>query len=235
MTEPEASVPAMMRNYHEVLRNDLGRMLSRLAEAGDVAGFSAAWRDYTAAIAVHAAMEDGVEAAGGGIVALLDHHFDGAAGQAMFKAEHIQEHAAQQAVTQAIAEGAAGLRAAFAAYRAIAEAHLKHEEDIMMPLVARLPAPKAPLFASWCLTAGIAHGGFEHFVAHGVQSLATFGSAKNTPAGATRVFVHALKTVCTPAQWAHYLPVAREAAAPDVWAAVLAEVPSLDSTARMAA
>ena len=235
MTEPEVSVPAVMRNYHEVLRNDLSKVLTPLAEAADLAGFSAAWKDYTAAIAVHAAMEDGVDGAGGGTVAMLDHYFDGAAGAAMFKAEHVQEHAAQHAVTEAIAAGVVAMRTAFAAYCAIAEAHLKHEEDIMMPLVARLPAPRAPLFASWCVSAGIAHGGFDHFVAHGVQSLATHGSAKNTPVGATRVFVHALKTVCTPAQWARLLPVARNAAAPQVWAGVLAEVPSLETTVPMAA
>jgi hypothetical protein len=235
MTEPDVSVPAVMRNYHEVLRNDLSRVLGPLAEAGDRSGFAAAWQAYTEAIAVHAAMEDGVEGAGGGSAAMLDHHFDGAAGAAMFKDEHVREHAAQQAVTDAMPAGVEPLRAAFAAYRAVAEAHLKHEEDIMMPLVARLPAPKAPLFAHWCLSAGIAHGGFEHFVAHGVRSLATYGSAKNTPAGATRVFVHALKAVCTPAQWAHYLPVARQAAPPAIWAAVVAEVPSLETPAAMAA
>ena len=98
-----------------------------------------------------------------------------------------------------------------------------------------MPAPKAPLFARWCLTAGIAHGGFEHFVAHGVRSLATFGSAKNNPVGATRVFVHALKTICTPAQWARYLPVARRAAGPLIWAGVIAEVPSLEITEALAA
>jgi hypothetical protein len=59
----------------------------------------------------------------------------------------------------------------------------------MVPLVMRLPSPKAPKFAQWCVSAGIAHGGFEHFVAHGVESLAAYGSAKNTPAGATRVWV----------------------------------------------
>ena len=90
---------------------------------------------------------------------------------------------------------------------------------------------KAPLFASWCLTAGIAHGGFEHFVAYGVASLSKFGSAKTTPVAATRVFVHALKTVCTPARWASYLPVVRTAAPPDIWAGVVAEVPSLELTA----
>jgi len=235
MTEPEVSVPAVMRNYHEVLRNDLSKVLTPLAEAGDLAGFAAAWVAYCRAIAVHAAMEDGVEGAGGGSAAMLDHYFDGAAGAAMFKDEHVQEHGLQQAVTDAIALGASAVRAAFAAYRVLAETHLRHEEDIMMPLVARLPAPKAPLFASWCVTAGIAHGGFEHFVAHGVRSLASHGSAKNTPAGATRVFVHALKTVCTPPQWAQYLPVARAATPPEIWAAVLAEVPSLETLAEMTA
>ena len=235
MTEPEVSVPAVMRNYHEVLRNDLTKVLTPLAGEGDLAGFSTAWKAYTGAIAVHAAREDGVEGAGGGSAAMLDHYFDGAAGAALFKDEHVQEHAMQAAVTAAIPRGADPLRAAFAAYCEMAQAHLKHEEDIMMPLVARLPAPKAPLFASWCVTAGIAHGGFEHFVAHGVQSLATYGSAKNTPVGATRVFVHALKTVCTPTQWAQYLPVARNAAPPEIWAGVLAEVPSLEATTEMAA
>lgn len=232
MTEPEVSVPAIMRNYHEVLRNDLARVLTPLAEAGNVAAFAAAWRDYTAAIAVHAAMEDGVDGAGGGSAAMLDHHFNGAAGAAMFRAEHEQEHAAQQRVTDAVPSGSAALRTAFMAYREIAEAHLRHEEDIMMPLVARLPSPRAPLFAQWCVSAGIAcrgSGGFDHFVAHGVRSLATYGSTKNTPAGATRVFVHALKTLCTPAQWARYLPIARAAAPMRVWAAVLAEVPSLEA------
>ena len=235
MTEPEASPPAVMRNYHEVLRNDLCKVLTPLSEAGDVAAFSAAWKAYTAAIAVHAAMEDGVAGAGGGSVAMLDLHFNGAAGQAMFKEEHVQEHAMQHAVTDALAQSAATVRTAFAAYRVVAEAHLQHEEDIMMPLVARLPSPKAPLFAHWCLSAGIAHGGFEHFVAHGVKSLATHGSAKNTPVGATRVFVHALKAVCTPAQWEQYRPVARHAAPQAIWAAVAAEVPSLEAPAEMAA
>ena len=235
MTEPEVSVPALMRNYHEVLRNDLSKVLAPQAEAGDVAGFGAAWLGYTQAIAVHAAMEDGVEGAGGGSAAMLDHYFDGAAGAATFKIEHVREHAMQQAVTDALPAGAGAVRAAFAAYRCLAEAHLQHEEDIMMPLVARLPGPKAPLFASWCLSAGIAHGGFEHFVAHGVKSLAAHGSAKNTPVGATRVFVHALKTVCTAAQWARYLPVARNAAPPEIWAGVVAEVPSLEPATTLAA
>lgn len=235
MTEPEVSAPAVMRNYHEVLRNDLAHVLSPLAEAGDLAGFAAAWRSYTVAISVHAAMEDGVEGAGGGSAAMLDHYFDGAAGALMFHQEHEAEHAAQHAVSNAIPAGMDAVRQAFVTYCEVAAAHLKHEEDIMMPLVARLPNPKAPLFARWCISAGMAHGNFDHFVAHGVQSLATFGSTKNTPLGATRVFVHALSAVCTPEQWQRYLPIAREAAGPQIWAGVVAEVPSLESRTAQAA
>lgn len=235
MTEPEVSAPAVMRNYHEVLRNDLARVLGPLAEAGDMPGFTAAWRAYTTAIAVHAAMEDGVAGAGGGSSAMLDHFFDGAAGAAMFRHEHEDEHAAQQAVTDALPAGPGAVRSAFVAYRELAEAHLKHEEDIMMPLVARLPNPKAPLFAHWCVSAGIAHGDFDHFVTHGVQSLARFGSTKNTPMGATRVFVHALQAVCSPAEWDCYLPIAREAAGAQIWAGILAEVPSLEARTAQAA
>lgn len=228
MTEPEVSVPAIMRNYHEVLRNDLAKVLARLAEAGDVAGFAGAWQDYVGAIAVHAAMEDGVDGAGGGITNMLDLYFDGAVNAALFRAEHVDEHQLQDAVTRALPQGAAALRAAWGPYRACAEAHLLHEEDVMMPLVARLPQEgKAGLFAEWCVSAGMAHGGFDAFIAHGVASLAAFGSTKNSPAGATRVFVHSLKTVCTPAQWGRLLPIARSAAGSQIWAAVVAEVPSL--------
>jgi len=227
MIEPEVSVPAVMRNYHEVLRNDLAKVLATLADAGDCAGFSTAWLAYCRAIAVHASMEDGVPGAGGGSTAMLDRYFDGAAGGAMFRAEHVAEHAMQAQVGEAVSQGPDALRAAFAAYRACAEAHLLHEEDVMMPLVARLPNPKAPLFAEWCVSAGIAQGDFDHFVAHGVGSLSAHGSTKNSPAGATRVFVHALKTVCTPEQWSRYLPIARNAMPASIWASVIAEVPSL--------
>jgi hypothetical protein len=206
MTEPEVSAPAVMRNYHEVLRNDLAKVLAPLAATGDLVGFATAWDSYCAAIAVHAAMEDGVEGAGGGSAAMLDHYFDGAAGASVFKEEH-----------------------AFETYRVAAEAHLQHEEDVMVPLVMRLPSPKAPKFAQWCVSAGIAQGGFEHFIAHGVESLATYGSAKNPPAVATRVWVHALKAVCSPEQWAAYLPIARAAAPPSIWAIIVADVPSLEA------
>jgi hypothetical protein len=116
------------------------------------------WRDYTAAIAVHAAMEDGIEGAGRGSAAMLDHYFDGAANAQLFKEEHEREHVAQAAVTTSLDKGLDALRRSFAAYQIMAEDHLQHEEDVMVPLVVQLPHPKAPKFAEWCVSAGVAHG-----------------------------------------------------------------------------
>ena len=62
--------------------------------------------------------------------------------------------------------------------------------------------------------------------------------------GAARILVRplfpgvpdeALKTVCTPGLWAHYLPVARGAVPPEIWAGIVDEVPSLETAAAVAA
>ena len=228
MAEPIASVPAFMRNYHEVLRNDLQRELAPCLELADRDGFVRAWTNYSGAITVHAAMEDGVPGIAQGTTAMLDHFFDGAAGSAVFAEEHQCEHAAQAAVTAALQEEISVLEKAFEAYHQLAEAHLLHEEEVLQPLVMQLPDPKAPVFREWVLPAGLAQSGFDHFLAHGVRSLATYGSAKNPPVVATRVFLHSLQTVCGQERWLQLLPIARAAAAPSIWSGVVAEVPSLD-------
>lgn len=228
MATPEVSAPAFMRNYHEVLRNDLTKVLPVLLRQGDLEGFARAWGDYTRAIGVHAVMEDGAPGAGQGSVAMLNHYFDGVVDAAAFAEEHHREHEAQAEVTRAIVRGAEAVREAFGAYAAVAEAHMQHEEEVMQPLVVQLPNPKAPKFAQWCLSAGLTTGGMEHFLAHGVTSLGRYGSGRNPPAVATRVFLHAFQAVCTPEQWAHFAPVAKAAAPAEVWAAMLQEVPGLE-------
>lgn len=216
-----------MRNYHEVLRNDLNVVLPPLLDSGDRQAFGDAWRAYAQAIGVHAAMEDGVEGAGGGSVAMLNHHFGGIIDAAGFLDEHAREHAAQAEVSRALTGPLEELRRAFAAYAELAEAHMKHEEDEMQPLVVKLPDPKAPKFAQWCVSAGLAHGGMEHFLAHGVQSLSRHGSTRNPPLVATRVFVHAAHAIFSPEQWARFGPLMRDAAPTELWAALVAEVPEL--------
>ena len=77
---------------------------------------------------------------------------------------------------------------AFASYASHHEAHLKHEEDLMMPLIPRLPdyPERAHLLRAACMTPALATGDFDHFVGHCVQSLSSHGSAKNSPASGAR-------------------------------------------------
>ena len=203
MTEPEVSAPAVMRNYHEVLRNDLVKVLAPLAAAGDLEGSPARGDNYGAAIAVHAAMEDGVEGAGGGSAAMLDHYFDGAAG-----ASGLQGGTCPRARESARGHGGVRRRIGCVAQppssvSGPAEAHLQHEEDVMVPLVMRLPNPKAPKFAEWCVSAGIAHGGLDALRRAWRRVPRDPRQRQNTPAVATRVWVHALKAVCSPGTVGH--------------------------------
>jgi hypothetical protein len=230
MMEPEVVVPAFLSDYHEVMRNDLAWVLTPLALGGHLAEFAEAWGDYQAAVIVHTAMKDGLEGSGNG-VALLNHCFDGAAACLTFDQEHRRQYAAQESVSKALGLGQADLRHAFNAYRRVAEEHLAHEDAVILPLVQRLTSSSAALFSHWCISAGVANGGFEHFVAHGVASFAIHGSRENSPAKATRIFLHSLQAVCSPALWAVAQPTARAAAFGPIWHEVIAEVPSLGFTA----
>jgi hypothetical protein len=88
---------------------------------------------------------------------------------------------------------------AVASYVSHHEAHLKHEEDQMMPLIPRLPdyPERVHLLRSACMTPGLATGDFDHFVGHCVQSLSSHGSAKNSPQTATRGALRASRSLLT--------------------------------------
>lgn len=99
----------------------------------------------------------------------------------------------------------------------------------MMPIVGTLPNPKAPLVAAHSLPAAEDAGDMEFYVSHGVATLSAHGSTASTPAVCTRVWVHALQAISRPDAWTgRYLPLVRAAAVPDVWAAMVAEVPGLE-------
>jgi hypothetical protein len=220
-------VAAFLRNYHEVLRNDLEKVLTPLAESGDRDGFRAAWNEYSNGIEVHAAMEDGVEGAGKGLTRMLESLLGADVESAQFKIEHEHDTDQREAVVAAIDKPATVLSMAFTSYKRSVIEHFVHEESVWQPLVPKLPNPKGPLFAEWVFSAGIAQSGFDDFLVHGVKSLSRYGSSGNTPEVATRVFVHAIHSGCTPDQWARLLPLVKGAMPALVWRAVVAEVPSL--------
>ncbi|MCP9848651.1 hypothetical protein [Cyanobium sp. Morenito 9A2] len=141
MGESERVGAAFFQSFHAVMLNDLGVVLPALVSGNDLPGFTEAWDDHLAAVAVHTVMEEGVEGVGLGAIAMLDHYLGGVLGLARFAAEHAQESVAQAAVTAAIERGAISLECALGTYQAMVEDHLKHEEAVIVPLVARLPPP----------------------------------------------------------------------------------------------
>jgi hypothetical protein len=206
--------------YAEVVRNDL-KALEAAAASGDLATFQAAWESFHRFLKVHMAMEDNA------MFALLDSRFDGAATKAGLYEEHTRDTELSAAVESALADrNVAALRAAFEVLASFHRAHLEHEETVMMPLVGKLPTgpQRAQIIASECMSHGIATGDFDFFVQHGIHSLSTVGSTANTAATATRVFAHALQSLCTVEQWKHYFPIVRDAMPGDIFAAINAEV-----------
>jgi hypothetical protein len=227
VNQAEVVGPAFMSSYHQVLRNDLEHVLTPLAHRGQLAEFAEAWRDYRTAASVHTAMEEGLESSGGGGIDLLNHWYEASANAPLsmsFLEEHGQEEEAQRLVTVALAQGHNDLLRALSAYRQVAEAHMDHEEEVLRPLVEQLPPPSASLFSRWCLTAGAASYGFEHFVAHGVTSFATLGSQGSSPERAIAEFLHSLQSGCSEAQWALIHATARAAAYGPIWSSVMAEM-----------
>lgn len=230
LAAPAPMPPAIMRNAHEVVRNDL-KLMHAAAEAHDVAAFQPLWRDFRRFLRVHMAMEDG-----DAIFGLLDAHFDGVATKERLCDEHAAEAPASASVDAALAagDGAALADAFLRVYEPEHAAHLAHEEAVMMPLVAKLPpASRALLLAKHVMAPGIATGDFDFFLSHGVSSLATHGSTQNTAAVASRVFAHAAQALSTPEQWAHFLPLVRDAMGPALFAAANAEV-ALDGPGKLA-
>ena len=224
---------ALMRNFHEVLRNDILKELAPLAAgpSPDFEAFAAAWGRHTHGMAFHAAMEEGAGAAGRGFFALIEDASAGAASADPFRAEHAEEGALKSALEAALAaRDAQALSISCEAYKTWALAHLTHEEDIFMKFAPTLAKPVALHLRNEALQPAVATLGshaLDDFVRHGVASLARHGSSANPPHVATRVWLHALQAVAPPQDWQRLRMIALEAAGEEVWAAMLSQVPTL--------
>jgi hypothetical protein len=219
-----------MRNQHEAMRSAISEM-NQLLAAGDLGKFQTEWTAYKRALLVHAVMEDE------GFFPLTDELFENASSNEHFREEHEDDHKRVEAVDAAVAiSDTAAMQAAFAAWAAGHEAHLAHEEKILMPLTGKMagtPADRAKVFADRMLCKGVATGDFDFCVTWVVQKLSKFGSKGNPPAVATRVWVHGLQHASTPDQWAAWKPLVVAACHGDVWTTMLAEVPDLDNAGKI--
>lgn len=208
---------AVMRNAHEALRASIGLQAQRL-EAGDLAGFGAEWRTFQRGLAVHMAMEDKF------MFGLLDEAGNGGISAAGIPAEHLEDRRLAGPVDAALTAGDAGaLRAAWALWREDHLHHLKHEEDVMMPLTmktAATPEARARVVHERLLVPSEALPDFDWYVGWVVRMLSEHGSESQPAGSAVRVFAWGLQHACSPAQWRRLMPVVKRNCAPAIWSEI---------------
>ena len=208
---------AIMRNAHEALRASIGLQAQRL-EAGDLAGFGGEWRTFQRGLAVHMAMEDKF------MFGLLDEAGNGGISAAGIPAEHLEDRRLAGPVDAALTAGDAGaLRAAWAVWREDHLHHLKHEEDVMMPLTmktAATPEARARVVHERLLVPSEALPDFDWYVGWVVRMLSEHGSESQPASAAVRVFAWGLQHACSPAQWRRLMPVVKQNCAPAIWSEI---------------
>jgi hemerythrin-like domain-containing protein len=122
---------AFMRLTHEGLRDGFTRL--REAASAGVDEAREAFAALSPVIALHAAQEEQV------FFPLLDERFDEVVRKAGLREAHAREHALQGALEDALARGDLdATRAAVEAWTSSFEAHLRDEEEVMMPLTEKL-------------------------------------------------------------------------------------------------
>jgi hypothetical protein len=217
--QPKPQSFAVMRNCHEAFRGAI-RANREYIVAGDLKIFKREWGFFLRALHVHAIMEDD------GVFRLLDDACDNAIAKAGLHAEHDRDHELTAIVTKQTKKMFVNQQKLLAAYDTWSEEHLKHikhEEDVMMPLIPKtVPSPPTPqkmgrIFHDRVLAAGVKTGDFNFFVAYVVKKLTLFGSADNPAKIATRVWVWGLQNASSPAQWKDWLPIVKENTSQEIY------------------
>jgi hypothetical protein len=220
-TAPSVMVFAVLRNGHEGLRGLLKTLAERAElcaaapSAASAAALGDAWKDFNIMLGYHMAMEDRY------VFSLLDTMFDGVSSKEGFGDEHAEDVKLVQTTGAAIeATGAAPLSAdtakaaldAIVAYQAHHEAHLLHEENVMMPLTVKVdPAVIRPAIIHKFLTLDFA-------ATLAAIPLNVREMARRNPYSSFVMLVWAVQRCLTPAQYAQLLPGIREAAGEEKWA-----------------
>lgn len=236
-TIPAVSIPAVMRNYHEVIRNQFSKELSPFLLAQNLDAFKVTWKNYCIGLHVHATMEDGNDAAIGLTRMLVkEAGLDSNAIATQSVADHLEEQKQQANFDAILNDPATSIEQLTTAYDAYVEFtlhHLKYEEENWVPIIAhKLPPPKTPFFQKHVLPAALATGDMEKFIVIAVASLSKYGSNNNPIEQgytALRVFVHALRNWSSPEQWNTWMPLCKNTAGSEPWAAIVKMVPLMES------
>lgn len=130
---------------------------------------------------------------------LLDKHCDSVASKAKLHDAHQELYGAEIAVGKAFAsESMDAVQEAFHKVMAANEAHLKHEESVMMPMVQKLVQEGHPMkkYMKEELLAAVTD--LEFFITYASRVLERHVTAEMPR---FRVFTHALWAVATPEEW----------------------------------
>lgn len=197
--------------------------LAPAASSGDLDTFEDKWSQFKRALKTHMAMEDR------GMFPLLNEVASNPITDTL-ALEHTDDLGECVTVDEALAaRNADGVLQEFTKWREHHLHHLKHEEEVMMPLIPKtVPAPPNPtklgrVFHDRVLSAGEAEGDFDWFVGWNVKQLSGYGSTSENTKVATRVWVWGLQNACTPAQWEQYLPFVKDNASGEVWQYMVAD------------
>eukprot|EP00039_Didymoeca_costata_P033267 m.41611 g.41611 ORF g.41611 m.41611 type:complete len:273 (+) comp9787_c0_seq2:85-903(+) len=209
---PPAMSFAVARNTHEAMRHAMKEMQEAI-DKDDLSDFTTGWKDYCKNLEVHMTMEEK------GMFPLLSKHNDKVGG---LSEQHEKDEELVKNVDAALeANDKEACKKAFIAWEEHQQEHLKQEEGIMMPItkvVADSPVGRSKVFHDEVMPAFVDQGEkFEMHLKWVIGLLAKYGTQSQPPEVGVRVFVHGLQHACNKAQWEKYMPIAKEAATPEVW------------------
>jgi len=219
--KPSPEVFAVMRNGHEVIRG----LMKDCETAPDMAMFRRDWGCLMKWQELHAMQEDGA-AGGRGFFAVINERFQNVAHTRGMHAAHANLQPIEQQLVQMVNDPRTTLemvRPVYAQFMQHNEAHLKNEEDVMMPCIKAMKEGGVnlvqvlqtdimpciwdnPDFGFWVQQAAVSLE--KH---HGGQPRAL-------------VFLHALMAVCGPERWARCLPFVRAGLTPQTYAQINAQI-----------
>lgn len=132
-------------------------------------------------------------------------HCNGAATNGKLHEAHEELEATEKALDEAFAsqskDMAAIVQTAFAAFESANEAHLKHEEQVMMPKVQELVKKGHPMkkYMVQELLPAVTADDMEFFIKYAATKLEAASISGSMPR--FRVFCHALWAVARPGEW----------------------------------
>jgi len=145
--KPTPQIFALMRNGHDVIRGAQLDIQEATVDRNDLEGANKRWVEFFRWNSLHLFMEEGNGSKDvAGFFKLFDKHCEQVTTtEGLFDA-HVDLHEKEEAVEQAFKLGEMpALQTAFAEFESVNLAHLKKEEDIMMPMVMKLMKSGHPM------------------------------------------------------------------------------------------